>query len=260
MDATDVRGLLGLLLPNGNLIEYRTPTGSYAQATITGGARDAAFIEEKVAEFRRFVYTRARVVPYEIKHPNRPSTKILRFRVSNRRLLPVYNLLYPEGFKRISQTVLDMLGARAAAWLWAGGVQLSRRHRAKLCHVGQTFEEAALVARWLFVLTGAEASIDDSRSVPRLRFVPAETEKVRSALLPYAPQTRLHLFKGDPIDRVTVRSKRTELRARRRKNVAKGEDGPSVAPNPEAGVPSDILEESAGNTDQSLPVEAGAST
>ena len=65
LDAIDVRGLLGLLLADGSLVSYRTPGGGYVQLTLTAGPSESAFLEEKVTEFRQFIPTRAKIVPYK---------------------------------------------------------------------------------------------------------------------------------------------------------------------------------------------------
>ena len=110
MEAADIKGLLGLLLIDGSLNQYRTPRGGYVQLTLTGGVTESAFLDEKVQEFRQFIPTKAEIVPYQtaaryLKRKNadgeiddRPRhTTVLRFRVSTNKLRPVYNLLYPEG-------------------------------------------------------------------------------------------------------------------------------------------------------------------
>ena len=83
MEATDVRGLLGLLIADGSLVPYRTPSGGYVQLTLTAGLSENAFLEEKVEEFKQFIFTRAKIVPYKTKpRLNGSRTSILRFRVS----------------------------------------------------------------------------------------------------------------------------------------------------------------------------------
>ena len=212
LDATDVRGLLSLLLADGSLVPYRSPGGGYIQLTLTAGAAESAFLEEKVAEFRQFVPTQAQIVHYKTKpRSNGKSTSVLRFRVSSTRLRPVYNLLYPAGEREISQTALDMLGAQAAAWLWAEGARLHPEGYVDLARVGKTFDEALRVCQWIGVLTGAEATLADTHIHPRLRFQKREASKIRKALLPYAPASRTHLFKEEAWDVSLIRSARTEL-------------------------------------------------
>ena len=212
MDATDVRGLLGLLLADGSLVPYRCPGGGYIQLTLTAGVTESAFLEEKVAEFRQFVPTRAQIVHYKTKpRANGNSTSVLRFRVSTNKLRPVYNLLYPRGDREISQTALDMLGAGAAAWLWAEGARPAKDGSVDLARVGYCTYEALMVSQWLGVLTGAESSLADTHVRPRLHFQPAEARKIKEALRSYAPKTRMYLFTDEDWDVSTIRSARTEL-------------------------------------------------
>jgi len=212
LDAADVRGLLGLLLADGSLVPYRSPGGGYIQLTLTAGASESAFLEEKVAEFRQFVPTQAQIVHYKTKpRSNGKSTSVLRFRVSSTKLRPVYNLLYPSGEREISQTALDMLGAKAAAWLWAEGARVYPEGYVDLARVGKTFEEALRICQWIGVLTGAEATLADTHLNPRLRFQRREASKIRKALLPYAPLSRVYLFKEESWDVSAIRSARTEL-------------------------------------------------
>lgn len=230
LDATDVRGLLGLLLADGSLVPYRSPGGGYIQLTLTAGASESAFLEDKVAEFRQFVPTQAQIVHYKTKpRANGKSTSVLRFRVSSTRLRSVYNLLYPNGEREISQTALDMLGAKAAAWLWAEGARPGLEGYVDLARVGKTFEEALRVCQWIGVLTGAEATLADTHINPRLRFQPGEAIKIRKALLPYAPPSRIHLFKEESWDVSSIRSARTELLLGSRNDQPQGSQEAALA-------------------------------
>lgn len=212
-----MKGLLGLLLVDGSLNQYRTPRGGYVQLTLTGGVTESAFLEDKVAEFRQFIPTDAQIVPYKT-HPRtteRPNaqgvvtedekhTIVLRFRVSTNKLRPVYNLLYPGGKRKITKGVLDLLGAAAAAWAWAEGARPNEDGSAILARCGTTEHEGLLVSDWLELLTGASSEISEDcgesgRWVkPRLKFDPEQAAKVRSALRPYAPPSRVHLFNESP--------------------------------------------------------------
>lgn len=212
MDVTDVRGLLGLLLVDGSLVHYRSPSGGYIQMTITAGLSESAYLEEKVKEFKSFFPTRAQIVPYSTaKRANGKQTTVLRFRASTNKLRPVYNLLYPAGERQITQPVLDILGAQAAAWCWAESAVLGKRGGAKLSRVGNTRAEAMRLNAWLELLTGARGEVKDYRKRPRLSFGPKETQKVQSALMQYAPTSRIHLFTGEVPDVSTIRCSRTEL-------------------------------------------------
>ena len=225
MDATDVRGLLGLLLGDGSLVPYRTPGGGYIQLTLTAGASESAFLEEKVDEFRTFIKTKAQIVPYRTTpRANGKTTPILRFRVSTNKLRPIYNLLYPIGERQITHTTLDLLGAQAAAWLWAEGVKIRQDQSALLGRVGSTSEETLLIASWLEMLTGAKSKLEDNYVKPRLSFSPEDSVKIQEALKQYAPHTRKHLFQGDQWNVSAIRSSRTELQFRQRSDQPQGEE------------------------------------
>ena len=225
MDATDVRGLLGLLLGDGSLVPYRTPGGGYIQLTLTAGATESAFLEEKVDEFRTFIKTKAQIVPYRTTpRANGKTTPILRFRVSTNKLRPIYNLLYPIGERQITHTTLDLLGAQAAAWLWAEGIKIRQDQSALLGRVGSTSEETLLIASWLEMLTGAKSKLEDNYVKPRLSFSPEDSVKIQEALKQYAPHTRKHLFQGDQWNVSAIRSSRTELQFRQRSDQPQGEE------------------------------------
>ena len=210
MEAADIKGLLGLLLVDGSLNQYRTPRGGYVQLTLTGGITESAFLEEKVAEFRQFIPTKAQIVPYKTAArysslPNKQGvvdngprhTTVLRFRVSTNKLRPIYNLLYPTGVRQITQNVLDLLGASAAAWAWAEGARLHKDGSVVLARCGTTDLEAELISDWLQLLTGAKSEelMDDKLHKPRLLLPPQEAAKAAAALRSYAPPSRLHLFR-----------------------------------------------------------------
>lgn len=216
LDAVDVRGLLSLLLPDGSLVCYRSPAGGFVQLTLTSGIHDSAFLEEKVAELRQFIPTKAQIVHYNSSpRANGKTTPCLRFRVSTNRLRPIYNLLYPGDVRTITSAALGLLGAQAAAWLWAEGCRPQRQGSIELTRVGACAEEAQLIGSWLAMLTGATSRLLLIESTvprrPRLFFEADQAEKVRTALLPYAPASRRHLFTAESWDVSAIRSARTEL-------------------------------------------------
>ena len=198
--------------------------------TLTAGPNESAFLAEKAEEFRRFIPTRAQIVPYKTRpRASGRTSEVLRFRVSTNRLRPIYNMLYPEGERCITQDVLSLLGARAAAWLWAEGARPRGDGSAYLARVGISQEEALLVGDWLAMLTGARGELDLNQVHPRFRFPPKEADKVRQSLVSYAPSTRQHLFQETPIDLVSLRSSRTELLSRRRNPEPEGPERASMA-------------------------------
>ena len=230
MEAADVRGLLGVLLPEGSLVHYPTPAGGYVQLTITAGYKASAFLEEKVQEINHFLSTEAQIVPYETRpRKNGKTTSVLRFRISTNRLRPIYNLLYPQGKRRITQTALDMLGGHAAGWSWATGAHNAADGSAILAKVGNSEEEAELVSRWLELLTGASSVLDDEMIRPRLYFNPREASKIRAALKSYAPFCRSHLFQDEVLDVSTLRSARTELLHGEGEDVPEGSEQAALA-------------------------------
>ncbi|MEN6402910.1 MAG: hypothetical protein ABFD94_13285 [Armatimonadia bacterium] len=230
MEAVDVRGLLGLLLADGSLVQYRSPGGGYVQLTLTAGVQESAFLEEKVAEFRVFMPTRAQIVPYRTAiRSTGKATTVLRFRVSSNRLRTIYNLLYPHGERRVTSLVLEMLGGRAAAWLWAEGARPQPDGSVELKRVGRQAGEAALISDWLETLTGASSQILPDYIKPRLHFTPEGAAKIRSALADYAPPSRIHLFTGTTTDVHTIRSYRTELLSRQGQDRAQGPQAQTVA-------------------------------
>lgn len=229
MDAVEVRGLLSLLLADGSLAPYRTPAGGYVQLTLTAGPSESAFLEDKVAELRQLLPTRAQIVPYRTTpRDNGKSTPVLRFRVSTSKLYPIYNLLYPRGSRRVTSTVLDMLGAAAASWLWAEGARPGRDGETELARVGSTTQEALLVQRWLEMLTGATSQVVLERVNPRLLFNADQSQKIKVALIDYAPRSRKHLFTDSHWDVSAIRSHRTQLLHLEREDPATRSEAPPL--------------------------------
>lgn len=229
MEAVDVRGLLSLLLADGSLAPYRTPGGGYVQLTLTAGPSESAFLEDKVTEFRQFLPTKAQIVPYATTpRSNGKSTPVLRFRVSTAKLFPIYNLLYPRGDRRVTSTVLDMLGAAAAAWLWAEGARPAVDGSAELARIGTTTHEALLIQQWLEMLTGATSRVVLERVKPRLWFSADQSRKIKRALAPYGPRSRKHLFLDTHWDDSSIRSHRTQLLHLEREDPLVGSEAPSL--------------------------------
>ncbi|HCT52180.1 MAG TPA: hypothetical protein DF712_06930, partial [Balneola sp.] len=172
----------------------------------------------------------AKIVPYKTKpRLNGSRTSILRFRVSTNKLRPIYNLLYPVGDKQITQIALDLLGAQAAAWLWAEGAKINKDGSSSLIRVGSTEEEATMVAQWLQMLVGASGKLDENHVRPRLVFNPEQTQKLQEQLIPYAPKSRSHLFKQELWDVSSIRSARTELHLGKGEHQSQGEKTKTMA-------------------------------
>lgn len=194
MDTDVVRGLLGLLLGCGRLERIRGPVRSQYRAVLEGGEGETEFLEEKRAEFCRYFPTRASVRTYQtsVRDSGRRTT-VLRLRVTSSRLQPLFNLLYPYGQQRITRAALELLGGRAAAWLWAENAR-QVEDGFELGRVGGTEAEAQLVAGWLSMLASAESTPVLHYQKPRLHFDPAQATLLQGSLLPYAPASRRWLF------------------------------------------------------------------
>lgn len=190
----DMRDLLGMLLVDGSLKTYPTPSGGYVQLSLVAGVGASDFLAEKAELLRRVLPTRADVTTTASRRANGRSSSQLRLRVSTNRLRPIYNLLYPGGEREITRNALDLLGGRAAGWVWAEGVRWRPDGSACLRRVGQTSYEACLIGGWLELLTGASSRLADATRRPQLELEPADAAKAAQVLLPYAPQSRRHCF------------------------------------------------------------------
>jgi len=125
-------------------------------------------------------------------HPNAgsdPNTGQWRLRVSSKHFETAFRLLYPSGF-RLSSAVLELLGAEAIASLWADRGRVLMTRGANYCNgrlnlSRYSFEEAQLVAEWIYKLTGTEGRLHHSpRSVkaPMLYYDSLATEGLIAAL------------------------------------------------------------------------------
>lgn len=170
----------------------------HIKATFHGGLDEREFLEEKAGEVRLIVPTEAKISTYRMR-PSQTGhqTSVLRFRFSSPLLDPVYNLFYPDGFREITYPLLDVLGLKAAAWLWAEGCRRgSEGEGYRLRRVGTLKSEAQLISGWLEFLTGAKSSLADSscRRLPQLVFNSEDAEIIKEALLPHAPASRKQRF------------------------------------------------------------------
>jgi len=195
LDTDAARALLGLFLADGRLELIRAPVRSRIRAVFEGGVGETDFLEEKIAEFRRFIPTGSGIRQYQSsRREGGGRTTVLRFRAQSQQLRPIYNLLYPYGSRQITPPALELLGGRAAAWLWAEGAKPLEFGGFVLRRVGSQKEEALLLASWLRMLTGAKPELCVTRRRPRLLLTPDQAALVQSALLPYAPASRRQLF------------------------------------------------------------------
>lgn len=196
MDPDDVRGLVSLFLAAGNLVCYRSPGGGRVQATLTGGQRDAAYLEEKVDAYRKHIETQARIIPY---HPQGKayggSSMILRFRHTSTKLLPIYHLFYPRGKRHITSSVLELCGGNAAAWLLAEHGDRDRQGLV-LRSTASTLEEVIRIGQWFTTMTGADLNVqlEGPRKQPVIRMSSEQAAKAADTLSPYAPASRRHFF------------------------------------------------------------------
>lgn len=201
MDTDATRGLLGLFLADGHLHRIRTPTRYRIRAVIEGGEGEIDFLDEKAAELRRYIPTAAAIGRYQTSQRDSGNrTTVCRLRVTSDALQPIYNLLYPRGCRQITQPALELLGGRAAAWLWAENARPLTGGAFALKRVGATGSEALLIAGWLRMLTGAQGEPYGQdpqqrlRRKPRLLFQTQQAAHLQTALLPYAPASRRSLF------------------------------------------------------------------
>jgi hypothetical protein len=196
LETTAVRGLLGLFLADGCLTSRRGPVSAYVKASFNAGVHERDFLEEKIAEIRSYIPTTAAIVPYQTpeRHTGHRTT-VLRYRVSSTLLRPVYNLLYPYRRRKVTRAVLELLGGRAAAWLWAEGAR-PQSGGFILRRVGATEDEARLISGWLELLTGASSELLDSQCKPRLWFDARQSALLRDSLRSYAPTSRHYLFEA----------------------------------------------------------------
>jgi hypothetical protein len=190
----DMRDLLGMLLVDGSLKTYPTPSGGYVQLSLVAGLGAINYLEEKAELLRRVLPTRADITTISGRRAGGRSSTQLRLRVSTNRLRPIYNLLYPGGEREITRNALEMLGGKAAGWVWAEGVRWRSDGSAYLRRVGQTSYEACLIGGWLELLTGATSRLSESARLPQLDLGPTDAAKAAQVLLPYAPQSRSHCF------------------------------------------------------------------
>lgn len=213
MDADAFQLILGLLFADGRLSRTRTPRSYIYRATFEGGVGEREVLEEKLFEVDRAIGTRAKIDSYisgKQHHLDESDsriasrgTKVLRFRVASKQLAAAWPLLRPQGQRRITSSLLERLGGRAAAWLWSENVKLlpeehSNESGAILRRVGDDFQEAALVAEWLARLTGSQAVVSEPGKFPspRLVFDRDQKEMLQATLLPFAPFSRRNLFKA----------------------------------------------------------------
>ena len=98
--------------------------------------------------------------------------------------------------------MLDLLGAKAAAWCWAESADIGKRGGAELPVSETRLQKLRACIAWLQVLTGAKGEVKLCRKCP---YTPQEAVKVREALIQYAPPSRIHLFTGDVPDVSAIR-------------------------------------------------------
>lgn len=195
MDTNGVKGLLALLLADGSLTRYRSINGGYVQMVLTAGLLDRDFLEDRANAVRRFIPTKAQVVPYKTAaRENGKRTEMLRFRVSSKGIIPIYHLLYPMREKTISSETLSLVGLQGAAWMWAEGVRLQKDGSAYMVRVGRSEHEGFLVAGWLNTLLGIQPELLDNRPLPRLRLSAEDVKRTQDLLRSCAPPSRIHLF------------------------------------------------------------------
>ncbi|MEB3320493.1 MAG: hypothetical protein VKI63_06095 [Cyanobium sp.] len=163
---------------------------------MTSSARDSAYLEEKVEEFKTFLPTTSTIAPFNPRSATEPDApKVLRFRCRSAKLVPIYHLLYPARRRYITSAPLELCAARGAAWMVA---EHGRRARdgLHLSSTADTIEEVIRIAQWLQRLTGAECRVLRSASYrkPVILLAPEHAAKAAEVLAPYAPKSRLNLF------------------------------------------------------------------
>lgn len=198
--ADQVRGLISLLLPSSSMSLYRSPSGGHVQITLSAGMQDAAYLEEKAGEFRKHWPTDAQL---RIFRSGQQARTGVRFRVSSRDFVPLYNLLYPRRRRSITSSALELCGGRALAWYWCDWLAPFEEGTCLLSHVGTTNEEAEMVAQWMYTILGVESTYRPNPRPPHfpcLQIAADQVDKGARLLLDYCPTTRRSWMEGFLLD------------------------------------------------------------
>lgn len=201
MDDDQLEILLGLIFAAGRIERY-SQKGHWGYAAIfTGRLDEEDFMQEKLDEFRKAIPAKVRILPYRANRGSSKGdgvrstgTRRSRFRVRSPKLEIAWNLLYPNGYRQVTQVLLSMLSQRAAAWLWAENAK-PHRYGTQLKRVGETRTQAEMTQLWLRGLTGAQGSIIQETRQPRILFEGPEETLVQQALAPYAPFSQRAKFR-----------------------------------------------------------------
>lgn len=116
------------------------------------------------------------------------------FKITSVKLLPLYEIAYPNGKKQFTKELLDGLDARHLAVLWADDGNLEPRARVGRLNLYDPEEQCNVTSSWIQSVCGAVGRYEDyeGNGFGRLRFPASEMIKIALAIKPYLHESMFY--------------------------------------------------------------------
>lgn len=208
--------IIGMLLGDASLYRNRFRDGSYnghALLKITHSIKQKDYLEYKKEILQpMFGYELEIKERYNTATKNGKKVKYpvvtLQTRV-NPQLTRLYKLMYPDGKKRVTKEILDMLDDRAVAiWYMDDGClskTTGRGATVMLSTNGFTLEENEIIRDWLFQRYGVSFNINIHKQsgTPMLRRGISDAHKMLDAIRPYVIPSMMYKVDYPPPKRTS---------------------------------------------------------
>lgn len=188
MDTDDWLFVKSCILGDGSLTPIRRQGRNTIMISFTHCKQQKSWLQTK-ADKLNAAFNRKCVVGERQQFDDR-TNKIYdtcQFSLTSVKLLPLYEVAYPNGKKQFTKELLDGLDARHLAIIWADDGNLEPKARVGRLNLYLPEEQCNIVNNWIGSICGAIGRYEDyeGNGFGRLRFPASEMIKIALAIKPH---------------------------------------------------------------------------
>lgn len=176
------------ILGDGSLTPIRRQNRNTVMISFTHCKQQKTWLQAKADELNA-VFDRKCVVGERQQFDARTNRtyETCQFSLTSQKLLPLYEIAYPNGKKQFTKELLDELDARHLAVLWADDGNLEPKARVGRLNLYEPENQCNIVNNWIKSVCGAHGRYEDyeGNGFGRLRFPASEMIKIALAIKSY---------------------------------------------------------------------------
>lgn len=193
MNREDWLFVISCVLGDGSLTPIRNK--NTVMISFTHCEKQRSWLQEKADRLNQ-IFGRSCTVGFSSYFDERTGNRYesCQFALTSQKLIPAYQLIYPQGKKVFSKALLTDLTCEHLAVLWADDGSLEPKHRVGRLNLYEPQDQCQLVIDWIQSICGAVGRYEDyqGEGVGRLRFPPSEMMKITLAISPYIHHSMIY--------------------------------------------------------------------